>query len=342
MKSLFAVGLCIGLLTIFNFFCKKYNFLLDKKVLPHKLLTSKDLVPLTGGLALIIGLFFFNENIIFLIFSSLIFFLGIFSDLNIIKNSSIKLIIQFIIVFSFIYLLDLNVVVTKIFFVDYFLKNKIFSILFTTFCLLILINGTNFIDGVNTLVCGYYIIIIIIILYIDVNNQLHFNFDYYYLLFFLLVIYIFNLFSKNYLGDSGSFLLAFIIGSNLIDLSNDNLILSRSISPIFVVLLLWYPAFENFFSVIRRLINKTQLSKPDNYHFHQLLFIFIKLKFKKTIKNKHINNLTGNVINFYNLIVFILGSQIHFHTKYLSYLVVFNILVYLLFYYLIKKSNLNR
>jgi UDP-N-acetylmuramyl pentapeptide phosphotransferase/UDP-N-acetylglucosamine-1-phosphate transferase len=343
MKSLLTISLYSVFLIIFNFLSTKYNFLLDKKVSPHKFFTSKDVVPLTGGLLLIISIFFYYNNILFLIFSILIFTLGILADLNIIKNSLTKFIIQFIVVFFFLHFLDLNILNTKVFFIDYFITNKIFSILFTTFCLLILINGTNFIDGVNTLVCGYYILVITVILYIAVNNQLHFNFDnYYYLLLCLTVIYIFNLFSKNYLGDSGSFLLAFIIGSNLIVLYNNNIILTKYISPIFVVLLLWYPAFENLFSIIRRLIYKTHLTRPDNFHFHQLLFILIKLKFKKRIKDKYINSLTGNLINLYNLIIFIIASQIYSHTQYLSYLVIFNILVYLFFYCLIKKINLNK
>ena len=240
MKSLLTISLYSVFLIIFNSLSIKYNFLLDKKVSPHKFFTSKEVVPLTGGLLLIISIFFYYNNIFFLIFSILIFTLGILADLNIIKNSITKFIIQFIVVFFFLHFLDLNISNTKVFFLDYFITNKIFSILFTTFCLLILINGTNFIDGVNTLVCGYYILVITVILYIAVNNQLHFSFDnYYYLLLCLTVIYIFNLFSKNYLGDSGSFLLAFIVGSNLIVLCNDNINLTKYISPIFVVLLLW-------------------------------------------------------------------------------------------------------
>jgi UDP-N-acetylmuramyl pentapeptide phosphotransferase/UDP-N-acetylglucosamine-1-phosphate transferase len=252
-----------------------------------------------------------------------------------------KFIIQFIIVFFFLYFSDLNIISTKVFFIDYFIQNKIFSILFTTFCLLILINGTNFIDGINTLVCGYYILILTVVLYVGSINSLHFNFnDYYYLLICLAVIYIFNLFSKNYLGDSGSFLLGFVVGSNLINLSNDNLALLRPMSPIFIVLLLWYPAFENFFSILRRLILKTYLSKPDNHHLHQLLFMFFKSNFRNKIINKYINSFTGNLINFYNLIIFVLASQFYFHTKYLCYLVAFNILIYLFLYFFIKKLNL--
>ena len=150
----------------------------------------------------------------------------------------------------------------------------------------------------------YNITVITKILYIAVNNQLHFSFDnYYYLLLCLTVIYIFNLFSKNYLGDSGSFLLAFIVGSNLIVLCNDNINLTKYISPIFVVLLLWYPAFENLFSIIRRLIYKTHLTRPDNFHFHQLLFILIKFPVKLLIYLSFILFLNLNLMrinNFYN------------------------------------------
>jgi hypothetical protein len=37
-------------------------------------------------------------------------------------------------------------------------------------------------------------------------------------------------------------------------------------------------------------------------------------------------------------LIFILASQFYYHTKYLSYLVIINILIYLLFYYILKKQ----
>jgi hypothetical protein len=107
MKSLLTIGLSIAFLTTLNFFFTKYNFLLDKKVLPHKLFTSKDAVPLTGGFLLFISLFFFNNNAIFIAFSLFIFTLGVFADLNIVKNSTIKFIIQSIVVFFFFYIFQI-------------------------------------------------------------------------------------------------------------------------------------------------------------------------------------------------------------------------------------------
>ena len=84
MKPLLIISICSTLLFLFNFLSKKTNFLLDKKKLPHKVFASKNAVPLTGGLILIISLFFLNQNIFFLIFALLIFILGFLSDLQII------------------------------------------------------------------------------------------------------------------------------------------------------------------------------------------------------------------------------------------------------------------
>ena len=46
---------------------------------------------------------------------------------------------------------------------DLLLENYLFSLFFTLFCLMILINGTNFMDGLNGLVLAYYLMIIFII-----------------------------------------------------------------------------------------------------------------------------------------------------------------------------------
>jgi UDP-N-acetylmuramyl pentapeptide phosphotransferase/UDP-N-acetylglucosamine-1-phosphate transferase len=280
MNSLLLVLSSILLISTLNFFFLKNKFLLDKKKLSHKSFLSNDLVPLTGGFAIIFNLLIFSNNYS-IIFFLLIFLLGIFSDLFLISSALKKFLIQFVIIFLFVYLLDLRIASTKIIFLDYLLKYKVFALLFSCFCLLILINGTNFIDGINTLACGYYILILLIIFYIGENNKLSYKFnDFYYLFLTLIVIFIFNAFSKIYLGDSGSFLLSFVIGYYSINLFNNNLNLKEPISPVFIILLLWYPAFENFFSIIRKAINKVHPSSPDNLHLHHLLFAFIKKKNK--------------------------------------------------------------
>ena len=319
---------------IFNYFFIKYNFLIDRKILPHKSFTSETDTPVIGGLIIMFYLIIFNHDLKFVFFCSIIFLLGFFSDLLVLKKPLTKFMLQLIVVLSFLFFYDLKILSTKIFFLDYFLDNKIFSIFFTLFCLLILINGSNFIDGVNTLLCGYYLLVLGAIFYISSNN-ININFNIINLEEFLLIlfmIFLFNFFSKLYVGDSGAFLISFIVGYYLINIANSNLI----ISPIFIVLLLWYPAFENFFSIFRKFFNKSNPSNPDNFHLHQLLFIFLKKRFN--LGTEFINSLTGNIINFFNFITFCFGINFFSFSKYLIVLVFFNILIYLSTYYLLAKN----
>jgi len=327
----------ILLISFLNFFFIRYNFLLDKKVLPHKSFASNEKIPLSGGFLIICNLFFFyNKD--YLIFFLLIFFLGIFSDLLVIKNPLKKIILQFIIIFLFIFLNDLRIFSTKIFFIDLLLKNNFFSLIFITFCLLILINGSNFLDGLNTLVIGYYMLVVLVILYLGMQYKINYNFSFFvYLFLSLLIIFLFNFLSKIYLGDAGVFLLSFVIGHELIELSNLNLQPNpQVISPIFIVLLLWYPAFENLFSIIRKSFSRINPSQPDNRHLHHLLFFFIK---NKIIDNQYTNSFSANLINLYNLIIFIIGSNYFSNTKYLSYLLIVNIFIYSVCYYVLLNAN---
>jgi len=316
-----------------NYFFRRYNILIDKKILPHKSFVSNKNVPIIGGFVIVFYLLIFNHSYKFIFFSLLLFLIGILSDLFILKKPSKKFILQFFIVLFFLVFYDLKILSTKVFFLDYFIENKIFSTLFTLFCLLVLINGSNFIDGINTLLCGYYLLVLIVIIYICSNNFIIYNIsELKELLLVLLIIYSFNFFSKLYLGDSGAFLISFVVGYYLIDIANNNPL----ISPMFIVLLLWYPAFENFFSIFRKLSTKLQPSKPDNFHLHQLLFNFLKKKINKS--KDFINTLTGNIINLYNFLIFYIGIQFFNYAKYLIILIFINIFLYLLIYFFLKTN----
>ena len=54
------------------------------------------------------------------------------------------------------------------------------------------------------------------------------------------------------LGDAGAYILSFFVGYLIIKCHNFN----PNISPYFFITLLWYPCFENLFSIIRKLKNK--------------------------------------------------------------------------------------
>ena len=93
------------------------------------------------------------------------------------------------------------------------------NLAFLVFCLAILINGSNFIDGLNGLLSGYYLIVIMSLFILDYNNDGIFLTDKIFLkiiFFSLLFFFIFNSLGYVYLGDSGSYLISLLIGVYLI------------------------------------------------------------------------------------------------------------------------------
>ena len=99
--------------------------------------------------------------------------------------------------------------------------------------------------------------------------------------------------------------------------------------------LLWYPAYENLFSIIRKLYTNKSALSPDNLHLHQLIFMNIK---KKIYKNNYANSLTGILINIYNLFIFYLASSNYANTKYQLALVFLSVLIYNILYIFLKLN----
>ena len=339
--SLLILFFSIVFIILINFFFRYQNFLVDLKILKHKTYISKNSVPLSGGFLIFCYLLLFTDIIFLKLIFFFVFILGVLSDLFVISNPLKKMILQIFITLLFVIFSGIYIHSTKIIFIDYFLQYRFFAIFFTCLCLLILINGSNFMDGVNTLVVGYYTLVILSILYLGFYNEINYNFNNYYnLLLVLLILFFFNALSKIYLGDSGVFLLSFVIGYYLIDFSNNNLEVYKFVSPIFILLLLWYPAFENLFSILRKKYKKVSPYEPDNKHLHHLLFSFLKKKIK--INDNFLNTLTGIIINFYNFVIFCFSLSFYENSKFLSYMIIFNVFTYLTFYFYLYKRSVYR
>ena len=218
---------------------------------------------------------------------------------------------------------------------NHYLSSNYISILFTIFCILILINGSNFLDGLNTLVIGYYSLVCFFLILLSDNFYLSINHNINLLLIFLLVLSIFNFFGKIYLGDSGSYLIGFYISFFVIDFSlNNNLA-----SPFLICFFLWYPAFENLFSILRRFFSKNKIDAADQYHLHQMIYNY--LINKKIINTKYTNTFVASLINIYNFIIFICFYKFYSNTKILILVTLTNILIYLIIYFFMKTKNLS-
>ena len=82
-----------------------------------------------------------------------------FSDFKILENPKKRFFLQLLALFILIQFFNFSIPISNIQIIDYFLINDHFNKVFTIFCLMILINGFNFVDGINTLLIGYNITI---------------------------------------------------------------------------------------------------------------------------------------------------------------------------------------
>jgi len=330
MNFLIYLSVLTILLLLTNKFFINYNILISETGDRHQKFASKDKVPLTGGIFLFLSfLFFFNEEILsFILFSFFILLLGIFSDLKNIKSAFTRFIIQISLVLTFVIFNDFQLFNTKIYLLDKLLAYELFNYLFVSFCILIVINGSNFFDGLNTLSVGYYLLISLVLYYLQEFNYITNNgFFINYILIVLVITFFLNFINKIYLGDSGSYLLGFTFSIFLIDIYIKN----PQISPFFIIVLLWYPSFETLFSIIRKNIMNKSPMRPDSNHLHQQLFnvIYRSKKFDKFYSNL----LSASFINLYNLIIFMISVNFFSNSQIQVLLILLNITLYTFIYF---------
>ena len=338
----FAIYLLFLLLFLFflNLQLKKNTLLISTTGDQHQKFASSQKIPLSGGIFLFLGLIFFYEKNFFLfyIFSFLILLLGFFSDLKFIKSAIARFILQISIVIFFVIMSELKIYDTRIILLDKLLLNSFYNYLFVAFCILILINGSNFIDGLNTLNIGYYLLIGLVFFYLKLNGLIIYQDDFInHFLILLMIIFVINLINKLFLGDSGSYLLGFIFSILLIETYNQN----NNLSPFFIILLLWYPCFETLFSIIRKNIVKRSTMSPDTNHLHQLIFLSIRKKYKMSLFYSNI--ISANIINLYNALIFLFAINYVSNSQIQILFILLNLTLYTVIYfkiYFYKLKNL--
>ena len=317
------------LLLLISIKIKKTKYLKNYSGDDHQKFTTNKNIPLTGGFFIIIVflLVLFEENNFFLISIILIFLLGLFSDLNKIISPNKRLLLQVIIVLFLIIFTNLEINSTRVIILDKFLENNIFNVFFVSFCVLVLINGTNFIDGLNGLSLGYYFIVTIALL----NNNFYYSNllqgnELLYLSCYLFIFLILNQSNLFFIGDSGSYSLGLIFSFLLINIYTVN----SNISPFYIILLVWYPCFELLFSILRKFNINFSPAKPDIRHLHQLIYNLIKNKYNfSKLKS---NNISSILILFFNSISIFLGSIDIRNTENQIILIIVNALLYTVIY----------
>ena len=322
------------------FIQSKYFILLDApQDQAHKSVYNKN-TPLTGGVyifitivSLILHAGYSNHSYLVIIFLFSFLILGIFSDLKTNFSPRLRLLLQSVLVVFFIYFLDLKINKTGLFFLDYFIDNTIFNLFFSSICIIILINGSNFCDGVNCNVIGYYLIVTLAILFIELPKPTNFP-DIKLIIIIFFVFYLINFFQKSFLGDNGVYVLTVFMSIYVINFIN----LNNSASPLLALNLLWYPAFENLFTIVRRLNANRTIDTADGLHFHTLLLNKIFHVNKSFIFS---NSLAGMLLNLFMLVGIFLSINYYNDAKVLMLILTINIIIYVLIYFLFLARGIN-
>ena len=322
------------IIIMINIYFRKKKILSNYTGDHHQLFSNTKNIPLLGGIFLIIPMILINyENYIYfllIVFTSLI---GIFSDTKILVSPKKRFLFQLSLILFSVIFLKLEILSSRIIFFDNFLEEKIFNIFFTSFCMLVLLNGSNFIDGLNGLLITYMTMVIIILLKLNLISEiLIYEGQIKYLIFFLLILNTLNFCNLLMLGDTGAYLLSFFVGFLIISCHKVN----PYISPYFFITIIWYPCYENLFSIIRKLRSNFSPLNPDNKHLHQLLYLAIKKNFFKN--NILANNASSLIINIVNLAIIYASSIKPYSSVYQITLIIISLIIYTTVFTLLKKK----
>ena len=263
------------------------------------------------------------------------FLIGFLDDLKIKISPSKRLALMIIFLLVLIYLIPIKILNIDIPFINFFLKNDIFSSFFVLLCFLFIINGANLIDGFNGLLSVNLIIINSILIYINLNNN-NAEFSVFVIgqMIILLSFLLFNFpKAKIFLGDSGAYLFGSLAALNVIITNN----LNQNYSSFFFCILLFYLFFEVFFSFFRKIIQKKSPIHPDNKHLHMLTFEKISSTFGKD-KGNYINSLVINLAYLLLVLPALIFAKHPMISRYWFFsLIIIYLLIYLRLYRLTKN-----
>lgn len=321
-------------LSILNYLIKRFNIFIHLNSKETHKKFGVNNIPLSGGLFFFSIFLYIYPDQNFLDYSSLIllFFyllLGLVVDSNVEINPKLRLFIQIILTLILVLFTNVFVNETNLFYLDYFLENFYFKIFFSCFCILVVLNGLNFMDGVNNNVVGFVLLALISIYVINSSNSnlIHSKF-YIFFITTLIVFYIYNFFSKNYLGDSGIYILSISLSIIVISFVNN----SEYLSPLIAINLLWYPAIETLFSITRKIKKNKNPFEPDTNHLHTQLMKYLNLN-----KVKYANSLSGFFINLFLIPNFLIAIYFYNNSKIMVINSVLYIALYLIIYVIINN-----
>lgn len=199
-----------------------------------------------------------------------------------------------------------------------------FGLIFTLLACGLLINSYNYIDGIDGLLIGLYIISLVYLIFIIANTNISKLLEFFIIglsvnLFFNFLPYKNNF--KIYMGDAGSLFLGFFMCFLLIYLYK-----FEKIHPSYLIWVCWYPVYDFLYVTTSRILNKKSFYQADNIHFHHYIL--------KKFNHSHIK--ASFIIYLIYTIGLLLGFFITDHIGLIYSLITF-IIAFLLFYLVRNK-----
>ena len=280
MLSLIIIISLLNLFLVMNI--KIISKLINLYDFPDKRLkTHKKKISLIGGTIVMFNIFFLlfidfaiqrkffdffqstTEIFSFLAVLLLFFILGFYDDKYKIKPY-VKFFLSILISIFYVFT-NKNIIVDSfsISIYEYRIFLEVFSVLFTVFCIIVLINSLNFYDGINGQLLIFFLIMFSYLL-LKTNR-----FEFYSLIIIIILFCLFlNLSNQMFLGDNGVFVMSTILITSIIYEHNvyKNFIYA---DEIFFLLLL--PGIDLIRLTVVRLINGKNPFYGDRNHIHHLM-----------------------------------------------------------------------
>ena len=257
-----------------------------------------------------------------------VFFAGTLEDLTHKITPSFRLILS-LVSSTFAYLLlDVKVIRTDVWIVDWLLQWPVLIYFFSILIISGFTQAINIIDGFNGLASGQILLMLCFLSYLNYST---YQYDLLLVSLTLLSVtmgfFVLNWpFGKIFLGDGGAYLLGFcVVCLGLILISR-----SSVVSPFAPIMLGLYPLVEVLFSMYRRFILKGHsITQPDASHLHSLIFRrIVKVKLSSRKKPKLLNS---SVAYFFWVSTSIMGGLTCVFYKDTSILL-FLFFIYIFFY----------
>lgn len=321
----------VGFNILFIFFfdsISRYISILDKPDNIRKFHSSD--IPLLGGLIIAINFsiyifyyfpfnyenFFisnYREIFSFYIVSILIFIIGLYDDKYSLNPNSKLFLISILLFISLLIDGSMAIKELRVDFLNRVIPTYEFAIFLPIFCLLLFINALNMFDGINLQVGTYSLVVFLFFLL----NNIAVIFSVVIIIALIFFMYL-NYNNRSFLGDSGSLLLAYILGYIFIKYYNLGFI--ENIETIFIIMMI--PGLDMLRLFITRIYSGKNAFHADNNHLHHI--------FSHYFREKSFFLIQGMII---------LPIIIYLNIMQSIFVIIFSILTYVIIIFILKKIN---